>query len=270
MFDVRGIRYGDDEESNVVPTVSLFATHGPRNRFNAVLFIEKEGFLPLFENVQLAERYDLAIMSTKGMSVTASRLLVDRMCGEHRIPLLVLHDFDKSGFSILGSLRRSNDRYRFTNKIKVIDLGLRLEDVQQNELESESVTVNGNRKFRENLARNGATQEEIAFLAGGQRVELNAMTAAQLVAWIEEKLAEHSIKKVIPGSKVLAQAYRGAIKAEFVRTHSEELQGRRNGSRQLRRCPRTWRRRSCSAFKTSLGQFLGPGRRGNRALQVEN
>ena len=33
-----------------------------------MLFIEKEGFLPLFEAVHLAERYDLAIMSTKGMS----------------------------------------------------------------------------------------------------------------------------------------------------------------------------------------------------------
>ena len=41
-------------------------THGPGGGFGAVLFIEKEGFLPLFEAVQLAERYDLAIMSTKG------------------------------------------------------------------------------------------------------------------------------------------------------------------------------------------------------------
>ena len=32
-----------------------------------ILFIEKEGFMPLFEAVQLAERFDLAIMSTKGM-----------------------------------------------------------------------------------------------------------------------------------------------------------------------------------------------------------
>jgi len=50
----------------------LFPTHGPVNRFRAVLFIEKEGFLPLFRRVQLAERHDLAIMSTKGMSVVAA------------------------------------------------------------------------------------------------------------------------------------------------------------------------------------------------------
>src|SRR5262245_46719445 len=69
-----------------------FPTFGPKNRFSAILFIEKEGFLPLFEEVNLAKRYDIAIMSTKGMSVTASRLLIDRLCGRHHIPLLVLHD----------------------------------------------------------------------------------------------------------------------------------------------------------------------------------
>ena len=44
--------------------------------------------MPLFEAVKLAERYDLAIMSTKGMSVTAARELVDVLCGDHGIPLL--------------------------------------------------------------------------------------------------------------------------------------------------------------------------------------
>jgi hypothetical protein len=69
-------------------------TRGPDCNFGAVLFIEKEGFGPLFERVKLAERYDVAIMSTKGVSVTAARLLVDRICSAHGIPLLVLHDFD--------------------------------------------------------------------------------------------------------------------------------------------------------------------------------
>ena len=90
-----------------------FPTFGPHHRYGAVLFIEKEGFMPLFEAVQLAERYDLAIMSTKGMSVTASRRLVEELCGRHGIPLLLLHDFDKSGFSIAGTLQRDTRRYTF-------------------------------------------------------------------------------------------------------------------------------------------------------------
>src|SRR5205814_217436 len=69
---------GRDQVFTGVPEIEvLFPTHGPRHRFGAILFIEKEGFMPLFKAVKLAERFDIAIMSTKGMSVTASRLLVD-------------------------------------------------------------------------------------------------------------------------------------------------------------------------------------------------
>ena len=50
-----------------------YPTLGPEHRFSAILFIEKEGFMPLFEAVNLKERFDIAIMSTKGMSVIASR-----------------------------------------------------------------------------------------------------------------------------------------------------------------------------------------------------
>jgi DNA topoisomerase VI subunit A len=59
----------------------------------------------MFREVQLGERYDLAIMSTKGVSVTAARRLIDYIYARYRLPLFVLHDFDKSGFTIL---RRSS------------------------------------------------------------------------------------------------------------------------------------------------------------------
>jgi DNA topoisomerase VI subunit A len=96
-----------------------------------VLFIEKEGFAPLFKAAQIAERFDVAIMSTKGMSVVAARALVDEMCFDHEVPLLLLHDFDKAGFSIAGTLQRDTRRYEFQNAIQIIDLGLSLADVEQ-------------------------------------------------------------------------------------------------------------------------------------------
>lgn len=69
----------DDPEMERFDTA--YPTCGPSNRFSAVLFIEKEGFNILFKEVKLAERYDLAIMSTKGQSVVAARRLVDELCG---------------------------------------------------------------------------------------------------------------------------------------------------------------------------------------------
>ena len=88
------------------------ATYGPDGCFGAVLFIEKEGFLRLFEAVNLAQRHDLAIMSTKGMSNTAAGHSSMTLC-KYQVPLLVLHDFDKAGFSIIGTLRRKTRRFTF-------------------------------------------------------------------------------------------------------------------------------------------------------------
>jgi hypothetical protein len=116
-------------------------THGPEGRFGAVLFIEKEGFTPIFEAASLAERFDIAIMSSKGMSVTAARMLADRICAKHNIPLLTLHDFDIAGFSIGKTICSDTRRYSFQNHIRVIDLGLRLADVDALNLESEAVSL---------------------------------------------------------------------------------------------------------------------------------
>ena len=103
----------------------LYPTHGPEQRYGAVLFVEKEGFAPLFKAAQLAERYDLAIMSTKGMSVSASRMLLDRLCDRGIERFFVLHDFDVSGFSIFGTLGTDSRRYWFNNEINLIEAALR-------------------------------------------------------------------------------------------------------------------------------------------------
>ena len=102
-------------------------TMGPSGRYGAVLFLEKEGFTQILEAAKIAERYDIAIMSTKGMSVTAARILVEELCGRRKLPLFVLHDFDLAGFSIKKTLTESGERFQFRHKINFIDLGLRLD-----------------------------------------------------------------------------------------------------------------------------------------------
>lgn len=229
----------------------LFPTHGPQHRFKAILFIEKEGFLPLFQKTKLAERYDVAVMSTKGLSVTASRRLVDHLCAKYNVPLLVLHDFDKSGFSIVGTLQRDTRRYSFRNKIKVIDLGLRLDDVVANNLESKEVRFKASiRKVRANLRRNGATDEEADFLCGYQRVELNAFTSANLVRWIEAKLEQHGIKKVVPADDVLEQAYRREMQVSYVREKSAEIEQQAKRYSEATKVPKALSRRVKSLLKS--------------------
>jgi hypothetical protein len=194
-------------------------TSGPSNRYKFALFVEKEGFNELWKAVDLARRYDIAIMSTKGMSVAAARELIERL-SEHGVTILVLRDFDKSGFSIVHTLRTDTRRYQFKTKPKVIDLGLRLGDVKELDLQSEYVTYNCKVDPRENLRASGATKKECAFLVRGgsdgtgwygERVELNALGSARLVEWLEVKLQSAGVEKLIPSDDALEKAYQRAV-----------------------------------------------------------
>jgi hypothetical protein len=178
------------------------STYGPDGSYGAILFCEKEGFLPLFERVNLAKRYDIAIMSSKGVSTTAARQLVDRICGGARsVPLLVLHDFDAAGVIIRDTLQSDTRRYSFRTAPQFIDLGLDYGDIAG--LPSEQTYSNiGD----ERLAQAGLDQAAIDFLRG-QRVELNAMTARQLVDFVEAKLNQHGIRKVVPDRDTMAKTY---------------------------------------------------------------
>jgi hypothetical protein len=194
---------------------------GPAGGYAAVLFCEKEGFNPLFKAVQLAERRDLMIISTKGVSNTAARRLIDDVCGGHGLPLFVLHDFDEAGFMILGTLQRDTRRYQFSRNVEVVDLGLRLADIRGLETEPAAATRASARVRRDQLAENGAVDAEIAILVSA-RVELNAMASDALIAMINRKLDEHGLEKVVPADDLLAETYRAFHRSERLREEFEE------------------------------------------------
>jgi hypothetical protein len=156
-------------------------------------------------------------MSTKGMSSTAARSLIDNLC-QHEVPLLALHDFDKAGMSIAGTLRRDTRRFAFSGDTKFVDLGLRLTDVRELGLEASAEDVfdrGSDAAKRRNLALNGATREEVEFLLR-RRVELNALPSDQLVAFIERQLTERGIQKIVPNADLLRDAYQLYAKSKRV------------------------------------------------------
>jgi len=205
-----------------------FTTIGPRNRYRNILFIEKEGFDSILAAARIQQRFDITLMSTKGMSVTAARMLLDRLADDVE-NVFVLHDLDISGFSICGTLGSDSRRYRFTNRVNLIDLGLRLADVEPLGLESEPVPFVQPREWakrRFTLRRHGATGEEIEFLRT-RRVELNAMTSPQLVAFIEQAFQQHGVEKLIPEPSVIEQHARHLLAqrdlADLVKQQSLEI-----------------------------------------------
>lgn len=195
----------------------IVTTHGPLGRYGFALFIEKEGFWPLLEKARIAQKWDIAIMSTKGMSTTSARYLVDRLA-QDGTTILVAHDFDKSGIDILTKLSTDTRRYRFKVTPKVIDIGIRMEDIEAMQLESEHVTYRGKKDPRILLRQQGATEAEANMLVSGgrpkdwhgRRVELNAMDSRQFIDWLEAKFKQYGVKKVVPDLDTLKRAYQRA------------------------------------------------------------
>jgi hypothetical protein len=57
----------------------------------------------------------------------------------------------------------------------------------------------------------------------GERVELNAMTSEQLIRWLEAKLEEHGVAKIVPDSEAMEQAYQRAALMARLQQEAERL-----------------------------------------------
>lgn len=245
-----------------------FPTLGAGNRFANVLFVEKAGFYYILRAAHIAETFDLAIMDTKGLSTTAARSLMERMEG---VRFFVLHDFDKAGFSIVGTLKRDTDRFKFKTPPEVIDLGLRLEDIEKIGLQSEPVELT--KAPEKNLELNGATPEEIEFLTGGpggqaRRVELNAMTSPQFIELLEGKLRKYHVRKVVPDEGVLQTAYRRAWLAQQMNIETAQVFERLRKQAEVlkpRGLPgkirRLLQRHPCKAWDSAIADLVSGGPR---------
>jgi hypothetical protein len=149
--------------------------------------------------------------------------LIDNICGDHDLPLFVLHDFDVAGFLILGTLQRDTRRYQFSNAFEVIHLGLRLADIAGLEREPAAATRVNAGILRAQLADNGATDAEIAILLS-ERVELNAMTSDALIVMIERKLKTYGLKKVIPHDDLLGKAFQAFHHSQQLRVKFQKIE----------------------------------------------
>jgi len=128
--------------------------------------------------------------------------------------IFVLHDADPDGYNIARTIQDSTKRMPDHN-IEVIDLGLTIQDAIDMKLSSETYTR------KKELVRNLDFNEIEREYFGGklqvsgtkkswicQRVELNAMSAGQLVDYVDQGIgraiaAQNLDKKVIPPETVL-------------------------------------------------------------------
>lgn len=208
--------------SNDSPDIPiLIDTKGPENRYNNVLFIEKEGFTEVLMDAKIHKRYDMGLMSTKGIPVKAACDLIGKF-DNLGVRVFVLHDFDKDGFKIVRTLREGT---RMAFGSDVIDIGFRMEDIK--DLQAETVYYRSDPSAYLKYDCH-ATSEEIAFLRGngyrGRRVEINAMTSEQLIAWLERKFKEYEVKKLIPDNDTIIAGFKRASYLQQLKEKIEELE----------------------------------------------
>src|SRR5262249_51766693 len=173
--------------------------------YSEIVYIEKEGFPEALKEVQWAERHDCMPMSSKGFSTRAARDLIDKLA-EHDEPVDVfcVHDADAHGTTIYETFQEAT-RARGARKIKIINLGLEPWEAVEMGLEVEEIEPGKKRRpvadyvrERKDAAPDGKEWQE---WLQTHRIELNAMTTPQFIAWLDGKLADYG--KLVPPPEVL-------------------------------------------------------------------
>jgi hypothetical protein len=198
--DVRNYLRTPSPDGSIAAVGEDYPTHGPANCYAALLICEKEGFDELLQAEEIHNKYDLALMSTKGISARAARELASRL----EVQTFTLHDFDKNGFVMAAGFPFATD------------IGLRLTDVHKLGLSGEQQQHRNVEATWQNLLKNGASEEEADFISDGTRVELNELPGDAFIEFVENKLEEYGVEKVIPSPDTLASAWRRAKAAKKI------------------------------------------------------
>ena len=152
-------------------------------------------------------------LTAAGISARAARELAHSL----RVPCFTLHDMDKNGFVMAAGFPFATD------------IGIRMADVGEWGLEPEEQHHRNHWSTRRNLLENGATLEEAEFISKGRRVELNMLTSSQFIEFVEAKLEEHGVEKVVPDEDTLRLAWRRAHLAMKVKKLIDEIQEKNEG-----------------------------------------
>jgi hypothetical protein len=206
--DPRGILYHPHTGETIpLGTVAVEEYVRPAWTFNKIIYLEKKGALYDLQRANFPEKYDCALMSSEGFASRAVKDLVDFL-GEtdEEITVYCVHDGDAAGTMIYETLQEGT-LSREARKIKVINLGLEPWEAVEMDLQTEKVNNKGGRRpvagyVRKHYWETNDKKDWGEWLQSN-RVELNAMTPEEFVVWMEKKMEEHGVSKVIPNIHVL-------------------------------------------------------------------
>jgi hypothetical protein len=203
------------EETITLGTLMVEDYERPPWTFNKLVYIEKEGFSEALKEERWAERHDCALLSSKGFTTRAARDLVD-LLAEHDEPVTIfcVHDADAPGTMIYETFQ-GETKARGARKIKIVNLGLEPWEALAMGLEVEMVEAGDRRKPVADYVTAYPCEEEEGNWANWlqtKRVELNAMSTPEFIAWLDSKMAAYD--KLIPPADVLVAEWNDRITAK--------------------------------------------------------
>ena len=208
-------------------TQSVRAFLRPSWAFNKIVAIEKEDLRLMLRQAGWDKRHDAFLTSAKGFTTRAARDLIDKIADTTEpVKVFSVHDGDWAGTLIQHTLQNAT-LARAARKIEITDLGLHPWEGIALGLSVEKVPVSHTKngkpmrrpvgdyvRAQTSRAPNGESWE--AWLQHS-RIELNAFTSAELIDWLDHKMAEHGAGKLIPPDDILIDGF-----GERVRNRAEQ------------------------------------------------
>ena len=226
--DVRGSLYHPHTGETIpLGTLEVEQYRRPEWTFNKVLYIEKEGLFETLKSAKWPERNDCALLSSKGYATRAVRDLLD-LLGDTGEPLtfFCIHDADADGTKIYETLQ-GETRARAARRVQIINLGLEPWEALEMGLDTEAVSTQGCKAVASYVGEYGG-KDPAGILRWPEwlqhnRVELNAMTSPQFLAWLDAKMAAHGGEKVIPPEGVVADRLQANIRTSLHEELTERI-----------------------------------------------
>jgi hypothetical protein len=218
--DARGILYHPHTGEEIqLGTIQVGQYERPAWTFRNVLYCEKEGFFPILKDSGFPERFDCVLMTSKGFASRAARDLID-MLGEtdEEVRFFCIHDADAAGTMIYQALQEAT-KARDGRKVRIINLGLDPEEALEMGLQVEEP----DRKAGRTPAVADYLSEEWEEWLQSHRVELNAMTTPQFLAWLEGKMELYGVQKVIPPEDVMVDRLEQGVRLKITQNVTEAV-----------------------------------------------
>jgi hypothetical protein len=225
------ISHPHEDDDIPLGTLTVEEYERPIWTYNKLLYIEKEGFKEALKEVGWRERHDCCVISSKGFTSRAARDLVDKLAA-HDEPVEVFCAIDADAYSTtIYDTFQNETKARDARKIKIINLGLHPWDAVASGFEVEDVEKEKKRKPVGNYVRERDAEYSNEAPGGilweewlqTHRIELNAMTTPEFIAWLDARMAEHGSGKLIPPDDVIADELKKSLETKIRNAVTERI-----------------------------------------------